>query len=208
VLHITAALREDEHWIRALRAGSAGFLREPVSDDVLCEVIRTLVRQNEERQSIESQLRQSHKLEALGLLSAGIAHDFNNTLTVILGLTDMLTSQIGPDLPLGRDLAEIQDAANHAARLTRQLLAFSKEQPQRLDFIDVNAVVGDAARTFERIVGETVRLTVVLSPGTCVVRADKTHLLQVLLNLVGNARDAMPDVMARTLLSSSTTSTV
>jgi signal transduction histidine kinase len=193
VLHVSAAMREDEHWIRALRSGSAGYLREPVSDELLTEVIRTVLKQTAERQSVEAELRQAQKLEAVGLLAAGIAHDFNNALTVIIACTDMLMNQIGAELPIGRDLSEIYRAAAHAADLTKQLLAFAKQQPLRLDLLDANTVVADAARLIGRVIGETVRVGVQSDTRECVIYADRAQLLQILLNLATNARDAMPD---------------
>ena len=287
MLHISAALCGDEHWVQGLRAGSEGYLREPVSDDVLTEVIRTILGRVEEgaavergrrdaeeamraserryrelveqapygicqttvdgrllsanqalayilasasleallssgtidsyfvepfeyprlrarldtgaavrnfevtwkrkddqqirvsvsgrrlpegyelfvedvteRHSAEGQLRQAHKLEALGLLTGGVAHDFNNALTVILGFADMLTSQVGADTPVGRDLVEIRHAAAYASGLTQQLLAFSREQPLLLTIVDLNALIEEANGMIARLLGETIRVEV------------------------------------------------
>ena len=132
VLHVSAALCEDEHWVRGLRAGAESYLREPVGADVLTEMIRAILKRAEDRavaerarQAAEDQLRQAHKLEALGLLTGGVAHDFNNSLTVILGFAELLSARIDADTPNGRDLTEIRNAAAHASGLTQQLLAFA-----------------------------------------------------------------------------------
>ncbi len=206
VLHVSAALCEDEHWVRGLRAGAEGYLREPLSPEVLTEVIRAVVARAEEvataeraLHSAEAQLRQANKLEALGLLTGGVAHDFNNALTVILGFADMLTSQIGVDKPIGRDLEEIRRAAVHASGLTQQLLAFSREQPLLLEIVDLNAVAEEAASMVACLLGETVRVDVAPAAGACLVNADRAQLQQVLLNLAANARDAMPDGGAFTI---------
>jgi two-component system, cell cycle sensor histidine kinase and response regulator CckA len=319
VLHVSAALCEEEHWVRGLRSGSDGYLREPLGAEVLSEVIRMILRRYAisataerarrtaeeamsaserrvrelvehapygiaqtgtdgqliaanrvlatllgyrsgealvaagafancfidprerdrlttllergrevrhfeviwkrddeqrirvsisgrriphghelfiedvtERRSVEAQLRQAQKLEALGLLTGGVAHDFNNALTVILGYADMLTSQIGTDKPIGADLAEIHRAAAHAAGLTRQLLAFSKEQPLRLQVVDLDRLVAEAAGMLDCLLGETIRIESIPASVTCAINADAGQLQQVLINLAVNARDAMP----------------
>jgi two-component system cell cycle sensor histidine kinase/response regulator CckA len=200
VLHVSAALCEEEHWVRGLRSGSDGYLREPLGAEVLSEVIRTILRRvdtaaaaDRARCAAEARLRQAEKLEALGLLTGGVAHDFNNALTVILGYADMLTSQIGPDKPIGRDLAEIRRAAEHAAGLTRQLLAFSKEQPLRLQPIDLDVLVADACGMVQCLLGETIETVSRPSGEICAINADPAQIQQVLINLAVNARDAMPD---------------
>jgi two-component system, cell cycle sensor histidine kinase and response regulator CckA len=167
-------------------------IRVSVSGQPVPEGYELFVEDITERQSVEAQLRQAHKLEALGLLAGGVAHDFNNALTVILGFTDMLTSQIGIDKPIGRDLAEIRRAATHASDLTRQLLAFSKEQPLLLTIVDLNAVVADATGMITCLLGETIHVDVARPSGVCLVNADRAQLEQVLVNLAANARDAMP----------------
>jgi two-component system, cell cycle sensor histidine kinase and response regulator CckA len=320
VLHVSAALCEDEHWVQGLRAGSEGYLREPVSDDVLTEMIRTILERADEtwvaerarrdaeeatrasdrryrelveqapygicqatsdgrllaanralayilgsgstgtllasgniescfvepadhlrlmarldaddavrnfdaiwkrndgqqirvslsgrrspegyelfvedvteRRSAEARLRQADKLEALGLLTGGVAHDFNNALTVIMGFADMLTSQLGVDNRIGRDLAEIRHAATHASGLTQQLLAFSREQPPLVTLVDLNSVAEKATGMLACLLGETIRVEVAPAAGACLISADRAQLQQVLVNLAVNARDAMPE---------------
>jgi two-component system cell cycle sensor histidine kinase/response regulator CckA len=320
VLHVSATCQDEGHWVEGLRVGSDGYLREPVGPDVLCEVIRTVLRRVEseaaarqarhqaeealraserryrgivenapygichttvdgrflavndalarmlgyesaaalmsagsvlpfyfnpddrsrvtariqgdhlvgpheidwkrrdhvrirvrisarrieegfeafiedatERHRLEDQLRQAHKLEAIGRLAGGVAHDFNNALTIILGFADMIAMQISPDKPMGRDLAEIRRAAEHAAGLTHQLLAFSRQQPLDLTVLDLNHLVRDASTMVRRLIGETIRVRAVLARDVCPLKADQAQLQQVVVNLAVNARDAMPD---------------
>jgi signal transduction histidine kinase len=131
-------------------------------------------------------------MEVIGHLADGIAHDFNNLLTAILGYSELLTEQIGPDLPMGRDLREIMKAAQRASALTRQLLAFSRRQVLVLAPIDLNRVITNLETMLRRLVGNGITLKTVLAPGLRPVMADAIHMEQVLINLAVNARDAMP----------------
>ena len=142
--------------------------------------------------ALEEQLRQSQKMEAIGRLSGGVAHDFNNILTVIYGHAAILEGL--PELPVEvrAALSEIADASERAANLTRQLLAFSRQQPMQLAEIDLNRVVGNMTRMLTRIVGEDVAMGLQYSAEPVLVYADQSMLEQVVLNLVVNARDAMP----------------
>ncbi|HEX7078264.1 MAG TPA: ATP-binding protein [Candidatus Eisenbacteria bacterium] len=145
-----------------------------------------------ERKLLEDQLRQSQKMEAIGKLAGGVAHDFNNLLTAILGYGDLLDARLAGDL--GRtELGEIRRAAERAAALTRQLLAFSRQQVLQPQTIQLNDVVADLESMLGRLIGEDVSLRAVLRHGVGRVRADPMQIEQVLLNLVVNARDAMPD---------------
>jgi two-component system, cell cycle sensor histidine kinase and response regulator CckA len=145
-----------------------------------------------ELRALESQYRQAQKMEAVGRLAGGIAHDFNNILTAILGTAEFLADTIEPDSPAGRDLKEIEKAATRAAGLTRQLLAFSRKQILEPQLIDVNDLVRNLETMLRRLIGETVELRTVPAAGLATVRADVGQLEQVLVNLVVNARDAMP----------------
>lgn len=138
-------------------------------------------------------LLQAQKLEAIGRLAGGIAHDFNNLLAVITSYSDMLALNLNEQDPLREDVAEIQKAATRATSLTRQLLAFSRKQVQSLQLINLNDVISDMNKLLLRLIGEQIKLVVQPEPDLAPVQADQTQLEQVLLNLVVNARDAMPD---------------
>jgi PAS domain S-box-containing protein len=144
------------------------------------------------RASLEAQLRQSQKMEAIGKLAGGVAHDFNNLLTVIQGQSAMLEEGMlePPEVvPAARAIGE---AADKAAELTRQLLAFSRRQVVQLTPTDVNELVADLGKLLRRLIGADIELHTVLAPGRVHVRADAGMIEQVLMNLAVNARDAMP----------------
>ena len=144
------------------------------------------------QRSLEEQFRQSQKMEAVGRLAGGIAHDFNNLLTVITGYSDLLLSQIGGKTALGEEVAEIKRAAERAALLTQQLLAFSRRQVLQPRVIDLNEVVSHMERMLRRLIGEDVEFRIVLGEGLGSVKADPGQIEQVIVNLLVNARDAMP----------------
>lgn len=139
----------------------------------------------------DERLRAAQKMEAVGRLAAGIAHDFNNLLTAILGSTDLLLESLPGDHPGREDALESRQAALRAADLTRQLLAFSRQQVIAPRVLDLNGVVRDVERLLRRLIGEDVELRTVLGSGVAPVRADAGQLEQVLVNLAVNARDAM-----------------
>jgi two-component system, cell cycle sensor histidine kinase and response regulator CckA len=145
-----------------------------------------------ERERLEVALQQAQRLEAIGKLAGGIAHDFNNVLTVISGHTALLARRTGPDGTGGRDLARIAEAADRATALTRQLLAFSRGQVMQPRVLDLNAVVANILPMLARLIGEDIELVTHLAPGLRNVTADPAKLDQVVMNLVVNARDAMP----------------
>jgi len=140
----------------------------------------------------DERLRVVQKMEAVGCLAAGIAHDFNNLLTAILGSTDLLLESLAADHPGREDALESRRAALRAADLTRQLLAFSRQQVLAPRVVDLNEVVYDVERLLRRLIGEDIELRTVLNPHLAAVRADPSQLEQVLVNLAVNARDAMP----------------
>ncbi|MBI3873390.1 MAG: response regulator [candidate division Zixibacteria bacterium] len=140
----------------------------------------------------EQQLLHSQKMEAVGRLAGGIAHDFNNLLTVISGFSYLVLKRLGPSDPLRREVEEIHRAAERAAALTWQLLAFSRKQVTQPKVIDLNAIVTDVSKMLRRLLGEDVTLHTTLAPSLGCVRADPSHLEQVITNLAVNARDAMP----------------
>jgi PAS domain S-box-containing protein len=146
----------------------------------------------EERSRLEEQLQQSAKMEAVGRLAGGIAHDFNNLLTAIQGYSELALGRLETDDPQRRDIEEIRRAAERAASLTRQLLAFGRRQMLQPKVIDLNAVVADMESMLRRLIGEDVELSTDLEPNLGSVRADPGQIEQVLMNLAVNARDAMP----------------
>jgi len=145
-----------------------------------------------ERKQLEQQLRQAQKMEAVGQLAGGIAHDFNNLLGVIIGYSDLLLDRLAPDQQPHRDVSQIIKACDHAASLTRQLLAFSRKQILQPIVLDLNAILADMEKLLRRLIGEDVELRVVPGQGPCQVKADPGQLEQVIMNLAVNARDAMP----------------
>jgi two-component system, cell cycle sensor histidine kinase and response regulator CckA len=151
------------------------------------------VRAEESLRATEAKLRQVHKMEAVGRLAGGIAHDFNNVLTAIYGYADLLLEEFEPDDPRRIDVEEIRRSAERAAALTRQLLAFSRQQMLQPQVLDLNAVVDEVQRMLSRLVGSDIQTTFEPGPGLWPVRADKGQIAQVLMNLGGNARDAMPE---------------
>jgi two-component system, cell cycle sensor histidine kinase and response regulator CckA len=144
-----------------------------------------------ERRTLESNLRQAQKMDAVGRLAGGIAHDFNNLLTAILGYAQFLAEAV-TDPRQARDVNEILSAANRAAALTRQLLAFSRREPAEVTILDVNRTIDGLTNMLQRLVGEHVELKTSLATALHTVRADLSQLEQVIVNLVVNARDAMP----------------
>src|SRR5215475_11804416 len=145
-----------------------------------------------ERRALEDQFRQAQKMEAVGRLAGGVAHDFNNLLMVISGYTEVLVDSLCAEDPLQAKAQAIQQAADRATTLTRQLLAFSRKQLLELKVVDVNAIVADMERLLRPLIGETIELTTRLAPDLGHTRADAGQLEQVIMNLVVNAKDAMP----------------
>ncbi len=156
------------------------------------EYYETFVRDVTDQRRLQQQLLQSQKMEAVGRLAGGIAHDFNNLLTVITSYNDLLLEDLGTDDPKRGDLEQVRKAADGAAALTRQLLAFSRQQVVEPRVVSLNAVVESLQMILRRVLGEDVELATTLGPELGAVKADLGQLEQVLMNLAVNARDAMP----------------
>lgn len=145
-----------------------------------------------EQRVLEQQFAQSQKMQAVGQLAGGIAHDLNNILTAIIGFSDLLLLNLRPNDPSFKDTMEIKQNGNRAAGLVRQLLAFSRRQTLRLEVLEVSLLVDDLTVLFKRLIGDSITLTVDHAADIWPVRADHIQLEQVVINLVVNARDAMP----------------
>jgi PAS domain S-box-containing protein len=146
----------------------------------------------EELQRVQGQLLQAQKMEAIGRLAGGVAHDFNNQLTAIIGTAELLREEFADNVEVRGELEEILATAQRSASLTQQLLAFSRKQTTRPVLLDPDALVGNMERMLSRLIGEDVKFVLGLSAGRCSVLADPGQLEQVVMNLVVNARDAMP----------------
>ncbi len=147
---------------------------------------------DEDRTNLQSQLQQSQKMEAIGRLAGGVAHDFNNLLTVIIGWSELEMNRLHEDDPLKKRLGEILNAGKSAASLTRQLLAFSRRQPQNPEVVNINESIRSIEKMLIRLIGENVELTTKLEDGLYRVTVDKGQIEQVLMNIIINANDAMP----------------
>lgn len=145
-----------------------------------------------ERLRLEAQLAQAQKMDAIGRLAGGVAHDFNNLLTIITSYSELALDHAKDDSPLECKILEILLAARRAAELTRQLLAFSRKQPQALRVMELNPVVVGIAKTLPRLIGEDIQFSFALGEGLAPVRIDPVQIEQILMNLAANARDAMP----------------
>ena len=168
------------------------------SSTALCELgsrvvmIVTTVEDVTERKRLEAQLLHSQKLDAVGRLAGGLSHDLRNLMTVIVGYTDRLLRRAADDAAMLDGLRQIREAGERAGGLTRQLLAFSRKQELELERLDLNEVVAAACSMIERLLGEDVEVVCLPAPDPVWVRADRQQLEQVLMNLTGNVRDAMP----------------
>jgi len=163
-----------------------------VSDGEGSRIVHGFITDVTEQKRLESQLLQSQKMEAIGQLAGGVAHDFNNLLSVIIAYSDMLLGEVGAQDPRSRRVVQIRKAADRAAALTRQLLAFSRKQVLQPRILDLNAILADAEKLLHRLIGENIDLVTVPSLDLGRVKADPGQIEQVIMNLAVNSRDAMP----------------
>ncbi len=146
-----------------------------------------------ETKHLQEMFLQAQKMEAVGRLAGGVAHDFNNLLGVIIGYSDIVEGHLKDDDPVRAKVAQIKKAGQGAARLTRQLLAFSRQQILDSRILDLNSVVTDVQKMLQRLIGADVEMVMVLCPNLASVKADQGQMEQVIMNLIVNSRDAMPD---------------
>jgi PAS domain S-box-containing protein len=156
------------------------------------ESFEVIVEDITERRTLEEQLRQAQKMDAVGRLAGGVAHDFNNLMTVVLGYSDVLMDELPKKGASTREMEEIRKAAKRAADLTAQLLAFSRRQVLAPKVLDLNSVIAEMERLLARLLPENIRLETSLASDLWCVKADPGQIEQVLMNLAVNARDAMP----------------
>jgi PAS domain S-box-containing protein len=210
-LHYTAITEPDEPWLEVqseLDEGSRDryaidkryVRKDGVRVDTHVHVARdledglgiSLIEDVTERRELEEQLRQAQKMEAVGKLAGGVAHDFNNLMTAVIGYSDLLLRQLEPGDARRTKVDAIRESAVRAGELTHQLLAFGRRQLLQVDEIDICGVVERMDALLRRLLGEDIRLETSFGADEIVVRADKTQLEQVVMNLAVNARDAMP----------------
>ncbi|NPU86265.1 MAG: PAS domain S-box protein [Syntrophaceae bacterium] len=186
--------RRDRSWA-VMESVATNLLKDPVVRGIVLNVRDVTERKNgeQENQKLQGQLQQAMKMEAVGRLAGGVAHDFNNLLTVITGYLDLARIKLKPPDPLLRSINGIHKAAESAAALTRQLLAFSRRQIIEPKVVNLNDLVGSLVKMLTRLIGEDVALETVLDTKLGSVKVDTGQFEQVLVNLSVNARDAMPD---------------
>ncbi|MEP6494827.1 MAG: response regulator [bacterium] len=181
--------------LTALRMDGSEFPIETAISEILVHgerLLTVILRDVTERLGLENQLRQAQKMEAVGQLAGGVAHDFNNLLMVMLGNIDLAEMEGTTEADKPKYLAEARDAANRGVALTRQLLTFSRRTTPRRSAVDLNTIVARSEKLMRRALGEDSTLLLQLAPDPCVVISDVGEIEQILLNLVVNARDAMP----------------
>ena len=198
---VVSGTRGEEHAVAAMRAGASDFIvknrlhrlapvveRELVASGLRAEQ-RRIAAALEESQRL---LQESQQLEAIGRLAGGVAHDFNNLLAAILSYADLVLQSLPPGDKHRDDVEEIKRAGRHAAELTRQLLAFSRQQVMHKAVLNLNEVVHDEVGLLQRLVGPLVEIETVFDPQPWMIKGDRLQIEQVLMNLATNARDAMP----------------
>jgi len=188
------ARHADGGW-RWAEATATNLIDDPAVRAVVLDFrdIESRKRTEEALKRVEEQLRHAQKMEAIGILAGGIAHDFNNLLSVILSYAELIVEELPPDSAMLADVEEVRRAAERAVDLTRQLLAFSRKQLLEPRVLDLNKTVSGMEKMLRRVLGEKIELTLLLGPGIGRVYADPGQIEQVIMNLVVNAHDAMPN---------------
>jgi PAS domain S-box-containing protein len=171
-------------WVSDTAVVVPGSDNHPLMEGIIVDIT--------ERKALENQLQQARRMEAVGRLAGGIAHDFNNLLTIIKGYVEMATNRRGAPAELRRDLQHIGDASERAGTLVRQLLAFSRKQVLKPKILDLNSIVLNLDKLLRRLLAETVEMKTITGKDVGAVKADPSQIEQVIMNLVVNARDAMP----------------
>jgi signal transduction histidine kinase/ActR/RegA family two-component response regulator len=186
--------------LHAFEKGDSSFPLDASGGDEVAEVTAAfdrmranLQKTENEQKELEQRLRQAHKMEAVGRLAGGVAHDFNNLLMIVSGHCELLSDRIPAGVPGRSSLEQIQKAAGRAVSMTRQLLAFSRMQVLEPRIIDLNAVVADMGKMLQRLIGEDIEYVFLPDPKLAAVKADSGQIGQVIMNLVVNSRDAMPN---------------
>jgi two-component system, cell cycle sensor histidine kinase and response regulator CckA len=192
---LVSGILGEERVIDSLKSGATDYVLKEHLSRLPPAVRRAMqeVEERAERQRLEAQFIEAQKMEVLGQLSSGVAHDFNNILAVIIGYSDLMMSEHGPENPLRKYIEEIRHASERAAGLTRQLLIFGRKQTVLPVVLDLNDVVEDLDKLLRRLIDENIEMKIVLGMGLGRIKADSGYLGQVLMNLVVNARDAMPN---------------
>ncbi|MEJ0000714.1 MAG: response regulator [Verrucomicrobiota bacterium] len=184
----------EETAVATIKQGAADYLLKDRIGRLGPAVNRALqeVAERRERAGLQAQFIEAQKMEVVGQLAAGVAHDFNNVLAVIMGYGDLIEQELGDHHPLLRYTEEIRHAAKRASGLTRQLLIFSRKEAVQPEPLDLSEVVGGMDKMLRRIVDENTEMTITCSPRLGLIKADSGYIWQVLMNMVVNARDAMP----------------
>jgi len=185
----------EEIAVEAMKLGAADYLFKDRLARLGPSVRQALekVRLRKEHRQLAEELIEAQKMEVIGKLAGGVAHDFNNLLAVIMGYSDLMMGKLEADSPLQKDAQTIRHAAERAAGLTRQLLVFSRKQTVQPVVLDINEVVAEMEKMLGRLIDENVELIIALGPQVGRLKADSGYVGQVLMNLVVNARDAMPN---------------